>query len=67
MIRTPAPEAASHMDAEDTPDGLHVDIPRCSECNGALEVQLWILDPSDVALLHLCTRHGVAAISRPFS
>jgi hypothetical protein len=49
------------MDADETPDDrLH-----CAECGGVLEIQLWVLDPRDVALLHVCSAHGVAAISRP--
>jgi hypothetical protein len=52
----------------DPADIAHDDpgIPNCAECNSVLEIELWILEPGDVALLHVCARHGVAAISRPF-
>ena len=42
------------------------DVPVCPECDAALQIELWILEPEDVALLHVCSHHGVAAISRPF-
>ncbi len=54
------------MDAEDLARDSPADIPYCTECNSVLEIELWILQPRDVALLHVCSQHGVAAISRPF-
>jgi hypothetical protein len=43
------------------------DIPCCNECRGVLQVELWVFHPRDIALLHVCSRHGLAAISRPFA
>ena len=54
------------MDALD-PQPHVDDIPCCNECQGVLQVELWVLNPRDVALLHVCSRHGLASISRPFA
>lgn len=54
------------MGAEDITRDIPADIPYCTECNSVLVIELWVLEPRDVALLHVCAHHGVAAISRPF-
>ena len=54
------------MGAEDTARHVTKNTPFCTECSGVLKIELWILEPRDVALLHVCPTHGVAAISRPF-
>ncbi len=53
------------MDAEDIAADHTDGIPYCAECNGVLQIELWILEPRDVALLHVCAQHGAVAISRP--
>jgi hypothetical protein len=55
-------DAVNH---EDSVRRTGEDAPHCSECNGALRIELWILDTRDVALLHVCAHHGAAAISLP--
>ena len=55
------------MGTDDIAGGLPAGITYCPECNAVLEIELWILEPKDVALLHVCAAHGVAAMSRPFS